>query len=199
MTHNSFAAPGCPGQSLWGEYLTAAGALLGAVGDQVQRLIDELDDVRRLGATVFLAGNGGSASAASHLAQDLLKGTDSGQHPPLRAIALADNLSLLTAYANDCGYDRVFAEPLRLLGRPNDRLLVISCSGTSPNVVAAARHARQAGLRVIAVTAGTGGTLRDLADLEVNAPTKDVGLAEAMHSMIFHFVTQTLRDSVPLR
>jgi D-sedoheptulose 7-phosphate isomerase len=165
------------------------------MGDQVRDLIAELDEVRRSGATVFLAGNGGSASAASHLTQDLLKGTHTEGGRPLRAISLADNLSMLTAYANDCGYDRVFAEPLRLLARPGDRLLVISCSGTSPNVVAAARWARESGLRVLAVTAGTGGTLRELADLEVNTPTMDVGMAEAMHSVIFHFVTQSLRDS----
>ncbi|GAA0366760.1 SIS domain-containing protein [Streptomyces olivoreticuli] len=183
-----------PSRSPWSEYLAAAGPLLDAMGEQVQGLITELDEVRRGGATVFLAGNGGSASAASHLAQDLLKGTYTEGGPPLRAVALTDNLSMLTAYANDCGYERVFAEPLRLLARPGDRLLVISCSGTSPNVVAAARWAGEAGLRVLAVTAGTGGTLRELADLEVNAPTKDVGMAEAMHSVIFHFVTQSLRD-----
>jgi D-sedoheptulose 7-phosphate isomerase len=179
----------------WSEYLATAGPLLDAMGDQARALVAELDDVRRTGATVFLAGNGGSASAASHLTQDLLKGTYTEGGPPLRAVSLADNLSMLTAFGNDCGYDRVFAEPLRLLARPGDRLLVISCSGTSPNVVAAARWARESGLRVLAVTAGTGGTLRELADLEVNTPTKDVGMAEAMHSMIFHFVTQSLRDT----
>ncbi|MEV0263514.1 SIS domain-containing protein [Streptomyces sp. NPDC050617] len=194
MTQNAFAAPVRPDLGPWDEYLATAGPLLGSMGEQVGRLIGELDAVRRDGSTVFLAGNGGSASAASHLAQDLLKGAYTGDGPPLRAIALTDNLSMLTAYANDCGYDRVFVEPLRLLAEPGDRLLLISCSGTSPNVVAAARHAKEAGVRVIAVTAGAGGTLRDLADLEVNAPTKDVGLAEAMHSMIFHYVTQSLRD-----
>ncbi|MFC5722379.1 SIS domain-containing protein [Streptomyces gamaensis] len=194
MTQDSIAG-GRPGRRPWEEYLDAAGPLLAAMGDQVQQLITELDEVRREGAAVFLAGNGGSASAASHLAQDLLKGTCAEGNPPLRAVSLTDNLSMLTAYANDCGYERVFVEPLRLLARPGDRLLVISCSGTSPNVVAAARWAKGAGLRVIAVTAGTGGVLRDLADTEVNTPTKDVGMAEAMHSMIFHFVTQSLRDN----
>ncbi|MEU3353641.1 SIS domain-containing protein [Streptomyces sp. NPDC037389] len=194
MTQDSIAT-GRTARGPWDEYLDTAGPLLQAMGDQVHRLIGELDEVRRDGATVYLAGNGGSASAASHLAQDLLKGTSAEQNPPLRAIALTDNLSMLTAYANDCGYERVFVEPLRLMARAGDRLLVISCSGTSPNVVAAARWAKEAGLRVIAVTAGTGGILRDLADTEVNAPTKDVGMAEAMHSMIFHFVTQFLRDN----
>ncbi|MCC3766370.1 SIS domain-containing protein [Streptomyces sp. UNOC14_S4] len=205
MTQNSLATDTSTGpsgsscderpQDRWSEYLATAGPLLDAMGGQVHGLVAELQEVRRSGASVFLAGNGGSASAASHLTQDLLKGTYTEGAPPLRAISLADNLSMLTAYANDCGYDRVFAEPLRLLARPGDRLLAISCSGTSPNVVAAARWARESGLRVLAVTAGTGGTLRELADLEVNTPTKDVGMAEAMHSMIFHFVTQSLRDS----
>ncbi|MFF4601521.1 SIS domain-containing protein [Streptomyces sp. NPDC001339] len=198
MTQNSLS-PGRPVRSQWHEYLGAAGPLLEAMDDQVRRLIAELDEVRHSGTTVYLAGNGGSASAASHLAQDLLKGTSAEHNPPLRAVSLADNLSMLTAYANDCGYEKVFVEPLRLMARPGDRLLVISCSGTSPNAVAAARYAREAGLRVIAVTAGSGGTLHDLADLEVNAPTKDVGLAEAMHSMIFHFVTQSLRDGYDSR
>ncbi|MGW1076165.1 SIS domain-containing protein [Streptomyces sp. NPDC002537] len=202
MTQNSLAtdAPAGPSDgpragSRWSAYLATAGPLLDAMGDQVQQLIAELDEVRHSGATVFLAGNGGSASAASHLAQDLLKGTHTEGARPLRAVALTDNLSMLTAYGNDCGYDRVFAEPLRLLARPGDRLLAISCSGTSPNVVAAARWAGESGLRVLAVTAGTGGTLRELADVEVNTPTKDVGMAEAMHSVIFHFVTRSLRDS----
>ncbi|GAA2253910.1 SIS domain-containing protein [Streptomyces amakusaensis] len=198
MTHNSLAAPLQAGPKVWDEYLATAAPVLGAMGEQVRSLVVELDEVRRSGATVYLAGNGGSASAASHLAQDLLKGTYTGS-APLRAVALTDNLSMLTAYANDEGYDRVFVEPLSLMARPGDRLLAISCSGNSPNVVAAARHAREAGLRVLAVTACDGGAMRELADVEVNTPTHDIGMAEAMHSMVFHFVTQCLRDSAAVR
>ncbi|MFH8224332.1 SIS domain-containing protein [Streptomyces sp. NPDC018057] len=198
MTQDSFTPAVRPGRDVWDEYLATAGPLLGSMGAQVRSLITELDAVRHEGSTVYLAGNGGSASAASHLAQDLLKGAYDGSRP-LRSVALTDNLSMLTAYANDCGYDRVFVEPLAHLAAPADRLLVISCSGTSPNAVAAAEWAREAGMRVIAVTAGDGGRLRELADVEVNAPTKDVGLAEAMHSLVFHFVTQCLRDGTGRR
>ncbi|MCP2258269.1 D-sedoheptulose 7-phosphate isomerase [Streptoalloteichus tenebrarius] len=185
-------------RSSWEEYVAGAGPLLLTMAQQVHRLVVELDRIRRAGGTVYLIGNGGSASAASHLAQDLLKGTSAPGNPPLRALALTDNLSMLTAYANDTGYENVFVEPLRLLGREGDHVLAISCSGTSPNVVSAARYARAAGMSVIAVTAGDGGDLRRLADVEVNVPTKDVGLAEALHSMVFHFVTQVLRDSPAL-
>lgn len=188
-------------RSEWHDYVAAAGPLLLTLtmGQQVRQLILELDSVRRRGSTVYLIGNGGSASAASHLAQDLLKGTSAPGNPPLRALALTDNLSMLTAYGNDLGYEHVFLEPLKLLACGDDHLLAISCSGTSPNVVAAARYARTVGMAVIAVTAGNGGDLRDMADLEVNVPTKDFGLAEALHSIVFHFVMQVLRDGPILR
>jgi len=146
-------------RSEWHDYVAAAGPLLLTLtmGQQVHQLILELDSVRRRGSTVYLIGNGGSASAASHLAQDLLKGTSAPGNPALRALALTDNLSTLTAYGNDLGYEHVFLEPLKLLACGDDYLLAISCSGTRPNVVAAARYTRTVGM---AVTAGNGGDLR---------------------------------------
>ncbi|MER7015001.1 SIS domain-containing protein [Saccharopolyspora sp. NPDC000359] len=183
----------------WEEYVQASAGCLPRMSGQIEQLVLELDDLRHRGATLYLAGNGGSASAASHLAQDLLKGTAAPGNPPIRALSLTDNLSMLTAYANDLGYDRVFVEPLKVMAKFGDRLLVISCSGSSPNVVAAVRYARDVGLGVIAVTAGDGGSLRAMADIEVNVPTKDVGLAEAVHAVVFHFVTQALHDRPGLR
>src|SRR6202011_429836 len=91
--------------------------------------------------TVFLTANGGSASTASHMANDLSKQTQLPDRRPLRAHSLADSMELITAIANDLDYSRIYAEQLRVHGRPGDMLVCISCSGSSPNIIAAIQEA----------------------------------------------------------
>jgi D-sedoheptulose 7-phosphate isomerase len=149
---------------------------------------------------VLFCGNGGSAATASHLALDLGKSTlgrtPRADGPRVRTVCLSDPTPVLTAWANDEGYEGVFAEQVRTLARPGDAVVLLSVSGTSPNIVAAARAARKAGATVIALVGGRGGTVRDLADLAVVVPSEDYGVVEDVHLAIDHMITNYLREAL---
>ncbi len=162
--------------------------------ETVNRIVERLERARVQGATVFVLGNGGSASTASHFACDLAKHATADWHEPrLRAISLADNLALITAWANDADYSRVFAEPLDALVRPGDVGVAISTTGDSANVIAAARQARLRKATVIALTGRSGGAVRELADIWVGTPGDDMRQVEDVHLAICHAVTAALR------
>ena len=148
------------------DYLARLRDLLDVLPDQSDRFIDTLFDAFERGATVFLAGNGGSAANASHFGQDLAKGTLASMDATrrFRVIPLTDNIGFITALANDEGYDSIFEQQLRNLGRRGDVLVAISGSGNSPNVLRAVEYARSAGIKTIGVTGFDGGKLRKLAD-----------------------------------
>lgn len=154
--------------------------------DAIARAAALLLDCHRRGGTIFALGNGGSAATASHFACDLAKGTRTAGRPPFRVIPLTDNVPLLTAWGNDAGYDRVFAEQLAALVRPGDVVVAISASGNSPNVLAAAETARAAGATTIALSGRTGGRLIALADLTVCVPADAMEQVEDAHSIIAH-------------
>ncbi len=146
------------------------------------------------GGTVFVLGNGGSAATASHFACDLMKGTRIGTAPTFRVVSLNDNVPLLTAWANDTSYDRVFAEQLVALVRPGDVVVAISCSGNSPNVLAAAAAARSSGATTIALTGKSGGRLRHLSDVVVRVPLASIEQVEDAHLVIGHSLCVALRE-----
>ena len=161
------------------------------------RAAQRLDEARRAGSSVFIIGNGGSASTASHMATDL----GVGSHKVglgIRSISLSDNSSALTATANDISFDRVFAEQLILLANPEDVLVAISASGNSPNVVVAAEEARRLGVTVIGITGFDGGRLNSISDICVHVATSagDYGPAEDAHLIVNHMLTELLRDPV---
>jgi D-sedoheptulose 7-phosphate isomerase len=152
------------------------------------------------GRTVFIAGNGGSAAIASHLACDLEK-TVAGPRGRraarrLRAVSLSDNLATLTAWANDEGYENVFSERLRAHADPDDVLLVISSSGNSPNVLEALRTARELGMRTIAWVGFGGGEAMQLSECTVHVAIDDYGMAEGIHGVIAHLVTDLVVQGV---
>jgi D-sedoheptulose 7-phosphate isomerase len=149
--------------------------------------------------TVFVIGNGGSAATASHFACDLAKGTRRGGPPTLRVIPLTDNVPLLTAWANDTSYDRVFVEQLVSLARPGDLLVAISASGNSPNVVLAAEAARRLGLRTVAWTGRSGGRLARLADVAINVPADRIELVEDGHLVIAHSLCVAVGERIAER
>src|SRR3954451_19471569 len=128
-------------------------------------------ECHRRGGTVFVLGNGGSAATASHFVCDLAKGTRTDGLPAFRVVSLTDNVPLITAWANDTSYDRVFAEQLAALVRPRDVVVAISASGNSPNVLAAVREARAAGAATVALSGRCGGELGRLADLTICVPS----------------------------
>src|SRR6266699_3128558 len=154
--------------------------------DTLAQVADMLFSCYRRGSTVFVLGNGGSAATASHFACDLAKGTQVPGLPAFRVIPLSDNVPLLTAWANDTSYDRVFAEQLTTLVRPADVVLTISASGNSPNVLAAARAAQQLDAVVIALTGQSGGQLYQLADLTIRIPAQLIEQVEDVHLIIAH-------------
>jgi len=137
---------------------------------EIAQVIDILKRARTEGRRIFVMGNGGSAAMASHFACDLGKGTVQEGKTRFKVISLNDNTPLLTAYANDCGYDTVFAEPLASLAEPGDVAMAISSSGNSPNVLRAMDVARERGLTTIGITGFEGGRLKEKVDVCVIVP-----------------------------
>jgi D-sedoheptulose 7-phosphate isomerase len=148
------------------------------------------------GRTIFLFGNGGSASLASHMACDLGKGTAPSQGKRLRALALTDNLALITAWANDTRYENVFVEQLENLLQPGDVACAISASGNSPNVLAALNFARRAGARTAGLTGFEGGTMKSLCDVCVVVSSGNMQIIEDLHLAIAHAVFRVLRHEI---
>lgn len=146
-----------------------------------------LEAALRDGHKILLAGNGGSAGDAQHIAGEFLCRLNYDR-APIAAIALTTDSSVLTAIGNDYGYDRVFERQVLGLGRPGDVLLVISTSGRSVNVLAAARAARQTGLTVIGFTGEHGGELVELCDLNLRVPSNSTPLIQQLHITIAHAV-----------
>lgn len=165
----------------------------------IARFIAELESAYEQEKTIFIAGNGGSASTASHMANDL--GMDvlkkGGSSKAFRALALTDNTSLMTAIANDDGYDNTFVNQLRIHYRTGDRLIVISASGNSPNVAAAAKWVKERGGRVLGLTGFDGGELKNLCDvlIHVDTPKGEYGPVEDVHMVMDHLVANWLQYS----
>src|ERR1700694_5442125 len=139
-------------------YLDEMSSILGQIdSDQVQRLVDVLCEAWTNNATVFICGNGGSASTASHMATDLSKQTAVAGRRELKSIALTDNVGSFTAWANDAGFDEAFARQIENLGADGDILVCFSCSGVSTNIVRAMDEARRRQMAVLAIGGFGGG------------------------------------------
>ena len=147
---------------------------------------------RRCGTT-FIIGNGGSAATASHMMNDLTKLTRVDGQPPFRAMALTDNVPLMTAWANDADYSHVFLRPLQTFLDPSDVVLAISTSADSPNVVKAVEYARGRGAVTLAFTGRTGGRLKELVDVCVCVPSDDIGQEEDAHMVLGHATAYAIR------
>ncbi len=156
--------------------------------DEIARAIDVLERARVEGRRVFLFGNGGSAATASHIAVDLIKGTAQPGKPRLKVITLNDGIPTLTAYANDYGYETVFAGPLEALAEPGDVAIGISGSGNSPNVLRAMDVARERKLTTIGLTGYEGGRLKDKVDVCIIVPSHSMQRIEDAHLVILHIV-----------
>jgi D-sedoheptulose 7-phosphate isomerase len=161
--------------------------------DQVAAFIDELERAHQEDRQVFIVGNGGSAGTASHMACDLAK-TVLGKKPDrtkrrFRVMSLTDNIPLMTAIANDLGYEHVFTEQLVVFARAGDLLVVITGSGNSPNVVNAVRLAREMGLRTTGLLGFDGGEVLRLLDTPLLVPDFSYGFVEDLHMVLDHLVT----------
>jgi D-sedoheptulose 7-phosphate isomerase len=178
------------------EYLSYFNQSLASLDQsQVSGFLDLLANAYDQDKTVFVIGNGGSASNASHFANDLAKGTryDMNQPKRLRALSLTDNVALMTAYGNDDGYHTIFEQQLRTLARPGDLVVAISGSGNSPNVINAIEWANSNGLHTIGVTGFAGGKLKQIAQTSVHVPLNDMCTSESVHSVIFHYIAIELQ------
>ncbi len=162
----------------------------------VARAAEVLLTTRQSGGTIFVAGNGGSAATASHLALDLQKAGRASTGRGTAALSIADSMGLVTAWANDTSFDRVFAEQLEVLGKAGDALIVISVSGSSPNLLALIRAARDIGIQSVGLLGRTGGKARALVDSAVLVPSDDYGWVESAHVVLHHILTYAVRASV---
>jgi D-sedoheptulose 7-phosphate isomerase len=143
------------------------------------------------GRTLFFCGNGGSAADAQHLATEYVVRYMRARRA-VAAIALTTDTSLLTAAANDLGFEQVFARQVEALARPGDLLVIHSTSGDSANVLRAAESARRVGAKVLAYTARSGGALRTLADVSVVIPTQRTDRAQELHMCIEHAICELI-------
>lgn len=158
----------------------------------VERLAEELLDCWRTGRQVFLAGNGGSAGNAVHLANDFLYSLSKTAGSGLRVHALPANQSIITCLANDEGYDRIFSLQLAVQARRGDVLIVLSGSGNSPNILRALEAAQQIGMRSYAVLGYSGGKAKALADVPIHFAVEDMQIAEDLQLIVGHMVMQWL-------
>jgi len=161
---------------------------------EVERLADAIVSAYDAGRCVFIIGNGGSAANASHLCEDLGKGTlrDFDHQKRLKVISLTDNAPYLLAWGNDTSFERVFVEQLKNLAGPGDLLIAISGSGNSPNILRAVEYANCAGLRSFGVTGYDGGKLRQAAQDCLWIRCDNMGMVEAAHDVVFHYLTECL-------
>jgi len=150
------------------------------------------ETVGRNAGTLWVAGNGGSASISDHTVCDTSKGTHVEGVPPIRSISLASNNAMITALGNDIGYDDIFSRQLAYYVKPGDALLVVSSSGNSPNVVRACEFAKQRGIPTVAFTGFKGGKLSEIADHVVWVPVENYGMSEDTHQSLMHVLTQYL-------
>lgn len=170
------------------------------LGDLAGRDFGEVESIllraRDEGRTIFIIGNGGSAATASHMANDLNKGAAVPGQGRFRALALTDNVPLITAWANDTQYEQIFVEQMANFLTPGDVLVAISGSGNSPNVIAAVEWAGRAGAVTIGFTGGTGGQLRGLVDCCVIVPSSRMEQIEDMHLVLSHALCVSLRNRI---
>jgi D-sedoheptulose 7-phosphate isomerase len=165
---------------------------------EVSRLADLVYEAYQQGRFVFICGNGGSATLASHIAEDLGKGClphaalrDESKRR-LKVLSLTDNVGWLTALGNDMGYDQVFVQQLMNYGQPGDLVIAISGSGNSPNVLTAVDWANRHGLNTFGFTGFDGGKLKQMQHAGVHVPLDDMGMVESIHGCLIHWLVDDL-------
>ena len=163
--------------------------------DKIAEAAQKIINTYQAGCKVLLIGNGGSAADAQHIAAELV-GRFKMERKALSAIALTTNTSLLTAVANDYGYDTVFSRQVEALAGKNDILIVITTSGVSPNILKAVEAARAKGAKVIGLTGKTGGKLKDMADLAIVVPSDNTQRIQEGHITIGHIICHLVENGL---
>jgi D-sedoheptulose 7-phosphate isomerase len=171
-----------------------------AAGDEklhrtIRTISDVIETIFRSGNKLMLAGNGGSAGDAQHIAGEFLSRLNFDR-APLPAIALSTDTSVLTAIGNDYGYEQVFERQIRGLGKRGDGFIAISTSGRSPNILAALRAARDLGVTTIGFAGGTGGTMKDFCDVCLLAPSDETPQIQQIHITAAHIICGLVERSI---
>jgi D-sedoheptulose 7-phosphate isomerase len=170
--------------------------------NEVRKLSELIWDCYQRGRFVFVIGNGGSGSNASHFCEDIGKGTlkradfDNDAKKRVKILSLTDNTPYILAWGNDEGFDRVFVEQLKNLASPGDLLVAISGSGNSPNILRAVDWANRNGLTTFGCTGFSGGKLRILVQHNLHVPLDDMGIVESIHLTAFHWVVDDMHRRV---
>jgi D-sedoheptulose 7-phosphate isomerase len=157
--------------------------------NRVNQAIEILRKAREDDRHIFVCGNGGSASTASHFCCDMVKGASFGRDKRFRIMALTDSLPTLTAYSNDVSYECVFVEQLKNFAQPGDVVMAISGSGNSPNVLRAVEYGNSIGCTTIALSGRDGGKLGPLAHLNIQASNPHMGRIEDAHMIVAHMIS----------
>lgn len=160
----------------------------------VAAAIAALHAARLGGRQVFVMGNGGSASTASHMVCDLAKNTRGSGWPLFKVFGLADNMALLSALSNDYGYENAFVRQLEPVLGAGDIVIAISASGNSPNVLRAVELANERGATVIGMTGFGAGKLGPMVDIHLHVPSDCIEQVEDIHLMLEHLITKALRE-----
>lgn len=185
------------------EYLLEIKKILDLIESDLIEKIDVIATIffkaREMGKTIFIMGNGGSASTASHFVGDLSKGTIVEGFPRFKVIALTDNIPNMLAWANDNGYENIFVEQLKNLMETGDIVIGISGSGNSPNVIKAIEYANKNGGITIGLSGYSGGELLKCAHENIHVPSCYMQRVEDIHLLIEHLLTSLIREEQKLK
>jgi D-sedoheptulose 7-phosphate isomerase len=162
---------------------------------KVSKAIEILAEARDRGRCIFVCGNGGSASSASHFVTDMVKGASYKRERRFRIMSLVDSMPTLTAYSNDVSYECVFAQQLQNFAEPGDVVMAFSGSGNSPNVLRAIEYGNSAGCRTIALTGRDGGQLGPIAELNIQVSNPHMGRIEDGHLIVMHMICYYFMDA----
>ena len=174
---------------------------------EARRLLETLDsgaistailwlrEAREANKMILACGNGGSASIASQMVVDIVKGASYGREKKFRMLSLTDSIATVTAYANDVSYEDIFVEQLKNYAEPGNILIAISGSGNSPNILKAIEYANSAGLKTIGLTTGQGGRLREISQLSLTVPTNHMGHLEDSFFLMTHILCYVFMEN----
>ncbi len=159
----------------------------------IEKFVEVLLEARERESSIFFIGNGGSAATASHFANDIAIGTRTYEKP-FRAISLCDNQAVITAIANDDGYDKIFSQQLQVLLKKQDVVIAISASGNSPNLIQAIDTSKEMGAITVGISAFDGGKMKEMVDVSLHVPTEkgEYGPAEDAHMVLDHLISNYL-------
>ena len=159
----------------------------------IEKFVEVLLEARERESSIFFIGNGGSAATASHFANDIAIGTRTYEKP-FRAISLCDNQAVITAIANDDGYEKIFSQQLQVLLKKQDVVVAISASGNSPNLLDAIDTAKKMNTITVGISAFDGGKMKEMVDISVHVPTEkgEYGPAEDAHMVLDHLISNYL-------